>query len=52
MAAMEIDKKDEETYNITPSTFVKKIAELNGVDLENLIEKNSKTSNKGKIREF
>ena len=59
MAAMEIDEDedeideiDEEPYNIAPSTFIKKIAELNGVDLKDLIKKNSKTSNKGKIREF
>lgn len=54
MAAMEIDEidEDEQTYNITPSTFIKKIADLNGVDLKDLIQKNSKKSKTGKIREF
>ena len=48
----EKDEKDEQPYNISPSAFIKKIAELNGVDLPALIEENSKTSNTGKTREF
>ena len=53
MAAMEEEMDiDEEPYNITPSVFIKQIANLNGVELKDLIQKYGKTSKKGKIREF
>ena len=42
----------EQPYNISPSAFIKQIANLNGVDYPELIDKFSKKGESGKIREF
>jgi len=42
----------EQPYNISSSAFIKQIANLNGVDYQELIDKFSKKGESGKIREF